>query len=105
VRRELFLPSPARGIAVMSYAFYTRPRGGEMISIEERWSRSDTVDSAFIRRSHDHGRTWTAPDVRATSERRSEGMLRRHPRCGFVDRQGRYVELWIEGVLPTDERL
>src|SRR5256885_1452902 len=76
VRREAFLLSPARGIAVMAYAFYTRPRGGEMISIEERWSRSDTVDSALIRRSHDYGRTWTAPVARATGERRSEGTLR-----------------------------
>ena len=72
----------------MAYAFYTRPRGGEMISIEERWSRSDTVDFAFIRRSHDYGRTWTAPVARATGERRPDGMLRRQPRCGFVDRRG-----------------
>jgi len=105
VRREEFLLSPARGIAVMAYAFYTRPRGGEMISIEERWSRSDTVDSALIRRSHDYGRTWTAPVARATGERLSEGTLRRHPRCGFVDRQGRYLEFWTEGVLPSDNPL
>src|SRR5438067_1172597 len=87
VRREPFLRSPAKGVAVMAYAFYTRPRGGEMINIEERWSRSDTVDFAFIRRSADYGRTWTAPVAMATGERRPGGMLRRHPRCGFVDRQ------------------
>ena len=104
-RRELFLPSPARGTAVMAYAFYTRPRGGEMISIEERWSRSDTVDFAFIRRSHDYGRTWTAPVARATGERRSVGMLRRQPRCGFVDHNGPYLEFWCEGVLPSDDPL
>jgi hypothetical protein len=104
-RRERFLLSPAKGTAVMAYAFYTRPRGGEMISIEERWSRSDTVDFAWIRRSHDHGHTWTAPVARATGERRSEGVLRRHPRCGFVDRQGYYVEFWNEGVLPSDNPL
>ena len=89
----------------MAYAFYTRPRGGEMISIEERWSRSDTVDFAFIRRSHDYGRTWTAPVARATGERRSVGMLRRQPRCGFVDHNGRYLEFWCEGVLPSDDPL
>jgi hypothetical protein len=104
-RRELFLPSPARGTAVMAYAFYTQPHGGEMISIEERWSRSDTVDFAFIRRSHDYGRTWTAPVARATGERRSDGMLRRQPRCGFVDHNGRYLEFWCEGVLPSDDPL
>src|SRR5712671_1271842 len=105
VRRESFLRSPARGIAVLAYAFYTQPRGGEMISIEERWSRSDTVDFAFIRRSHDYGRTWTAPVARATGERRSGGTLRRHPRCGFVDKHGRYLEFWCEGVLPLDDPL
>jgi hypothetical protein len=89
----------------MAYAFYTQPRGGEMISIEERWSRSDTVDFAFVRRSHDYGRTWTAPVARATSERRSNGTLRRHPRCGFVDKHGRYLEFWCEGVLPSDDPL
>jgi BNR repeat-like domain len=89
----------------MAYAFYTQPRGGEMISIEERWSRSDTVDFAFIRRSHDYGRTWSAPVARATREQLSDGILRRQPRCGFVDHQGRYLEFWCEGVLPSDDPL
>lgn len=104
-RRELFLSSPSKGVAVMAYAFYTRSRGGEMSSIEERWSRSDTVDFAFIRRSQDYGRTWTAPVARPTGERRSDGTLRRQPRCGFVDRHGRYLEFWCEGVLPSDDPL
>jgi hypothetical protein len=89
----------------MAYAFYTRARGGEMISIEERWSRSDTVDSAWIRRSNDYGRTWTEAEARTTGERRPEGMLRRHPRCGFVDAGGRYIEFWTEGLLATDNPL
>src|SRR4030095_5369098 len=101
----VFLRAPARGTAVMAYAFYTQPRGGEMISIEERWSRSDTVDFAFIRRSHNYGRTWTAPVARATGERRSDGTLRRHPRCGFADKHVLYLECWGEGVLPSDDPL
>jgi len=104
-RRELFLRSPVPGTAVTAYAFYTRPRGGEMISIEERWSRSDTVDFAFIRRSHDYGRTWSAPLPRVTGEPGSGGILRRLPRCGFVDLHGRYLEFWCEGVLPSDDPL
>jgi hypothetical protein len=33
-------------------------------------------------------------------------MWRRHPRCGFIDPQsGRYLELWTEGVLPSDDPL
>src|SRR5262249_2728224 len=35
----------------------------------------------------------------------SGGMLRRHPRCGFVDPRDRYVEFWNEGVLPSDDPL
>jgi len=106
IRREVFLASPAKGVAVMAYAFYTRPKGGEMISIEQRWTRSDTIDIAYIRQSGDHGRTWTAPVERRTGERRPGGMLRRHPRGGFVDpRTRRYIELWTEGLLPSDDPL
>ena len=106
IRRDVFLASQAKGIAVMAYAFYSRARGGDMISFEQRWTRSDTIDVAFIRRSRDHGRTWSGPLEIRTGERRPEGMLRRHPRSGFVDtRSGRYIEFWMEGVLPTDDPL
>ena len=106
IRREVFLRSPGKGMAVMAYAYYTRARGGDMLSIEQRWSRSDTIDVAYYRRSSDHGRTWTAPVERATGERRPEGMLRRHPRGVWVDPvSGRSLELWTEGVLPNDDPL
>ncbi|MEO7649895.1 MAG: sialidase family protein, partial [Bryobacteraceae bacterium] len=106
VKREVFLASPKKGVAVMAYAFYTRRGGGQMRSVEQRFSRSDTVDVAYIRHSRDHGRTWSAPEEMITGERRPEGMLRRHPRAGFVDRAtGRYVEFWVEGVLPSDDPL
>ena len=89
----------------MAYAFYTRPQGGDMLSIEERWSRSDTVDIAYIRRSRNFGRSWDAPVEMRTGERRAEGMLRRHPRAGFVDSRGRYIEFWNEGILKSDDPL
>jgi hypothetical protein len=106
VKREVFLRSPRAGTAVMAYAFYTGPRGGRMVSIEQRWSRSDTVDVAFYRHSADNGRTWGPPEERVTGERRAEGMLRRHPWGGWVDPgSGRFLEFWVEGVLPTDDPL
>lgn len=106
VRREVFLRSPGKGTAVMAYTFYTRRKGGSLESVESRWSRSDTIDVAYVRRSSDNGRTWSAPEERKTGERRPEGMLRRHGRAGFVDpRNGRFVDFWIEGVLPTDDPL
>jgi hypothetical protein len=106
VRSEVFLRSPQQGVAVMAYAFYTRPRGGAMISLEQRWTRSDTIDVAFERRSTDYGRTWSAPVEMRTGEKRPEGTWRRHPRAGYADpRSGRYLELWIEGVLPSDDPL
>lgn len=106
VRRELFRPSPGKGTAVMAYAYYTHPSGGAMMSIEQRWSRSDTVDAALIRHSRDYGRTWSQPVERTTGERRPEGMLRRHPRGGWIDRAtGRFFEFWIEGLLPSDDPL
>src|SRR5687767_4363761 len=104
--RDVFLRSPGKGTAVMAYAFYTNRRGGDMVSIEQRWSRSDTIDVAYYRHSSDHGRTWSKPVEHKTGERRPEGMLRRHPRGGSVDAAtGRYIEFWTEGVLPTDDPL
>jgi hypothetical protein len=105
VRRDVFIAAPGEGVAVMAFAFYVRRAGGDMISIEERWSRSDTIDVAYVRRSGDHGRSWTAATEMRTGERRPEGMLRRHPHGGFVDRQGRYIEFRTEGVLPSDDPL
>src|SRR5205085_2742639 len=39
-------------------------------------------------------------------EKRTEGMLRRHPRTSIVDpTTGQFIEFWIEGILPTDNPL
>lgn len=105
IKRELFLASPKKGTAAMAYAFYTELRGGRMMSIEQRISRSDTIDVAYIRHSEDYGATWSAPLEQRTAERRPTGMLRRHPRCGFACSNGRYIEFWNEGILPSDNPL
>lgn len=105
IHRELFRASPRAGAACLAYAFYTRLRGGDMISVEELWTRSDTVDLAYIRHSRDHGRTWSAPVEMQTAERRPGGMLRRHPRAGLVSSKDRYVEFWMEGILASDDPL
>ena len=56
----------------MAYAFDTRPRGGDMISIEQRWTRSERSISLYpsLARSW---RTWSDAAIR-TGERRPEGM-------------------------------
>ena len=106
VTREIFLRSPGKGVAVMADAYYTQRSGGAMVSIEHRYSRSDTVDVAYYRYSKDFGRTWGAPIERSTGEKRPEGMLRRHPRTSIVDpTTGKFIEFWIEGILPTDNPL
>jgi hypothetical protein len=90
----------------MAQAYYNRPRGGSMLSIEQRISRSDTIDLAYYRTSRDHGRTWSAPVARTTGQRRPDGMWRCHPRACYLDPPtGRFVEFWIEGLLPTDDPL
>ena len=90
----------------MAYAYYTRSKGGDMMSIEQRWSRSDTVDAAYYRDSTDHGRSWGPPVAVATGEKRQGGTWRKHPRGGWVDPStGRYLEFWLEGTLPTDDPL
>src|SRR5947207_13599716 len=106
VTPEVFLRSPRKGTAVMANSYYTEASGGAMVSIEHRFSRSDTVDAAYYRYSKDYGRTWGPPTERITGEKREEGMLRRHPRTSIVDpKTGRLIEFWIEGILPTDNPL
>ena len=106
VQREVFLRSPGPGTAVFAQAYYTKPKGGDMVSIEHRMTRSDTVDVAYYRHSRNHGVTWSKPMARNTGEQRPEGMLRRHPRGGLVDKvSGRFIEFWVEGVLPHDDPL
>src|SRR5437773_12499699 len=106
VTREVFLRSPGKGVAVMADAYYTQASGGAMVSIEHRYSRSDTVDVAYYRYSKDYGRTSGAAIERPTGEKRPGGMLRRHPRTSIVDpTTGQFIEFWIEGILPTDDPL
>ena len=104
--REVFVKSPGKGTAVMAFAYDTQAKGGSLVSIEQRWSRSDTIDAAYYRWSRDNGRTWTDPVRRSTGEKHPGGMLRRHPRGGYVDAgTGRFLEIWIEGILPSDDPL
>lgn len=106
VKREVFVKSPGKGTAVMAFAYDTQAKGGSLVSIEQRWSRSDTIDAAYYRWSSDNGRTWTDPIQRATGEKLPNGMLRRHPRGGYVDAgTGKFIEIWIEGILPNDDPL
>src|SRR5688572_22505443 len=97
VTQEVFLRSPGKGTAVTANAYYTERSGGAMVSIEHRFSRSDTVDAAYYRYSKDYGRSWGPPIKRNTGENRPEGMLRRHPRTSIADpTTGRFIEFWIE---------
>lgn len=106
IRRELVRKSPRKGVAVRVIATYTRPRGLELLSIEGHESRSDLLDVVFCRRSPDNGRTWSEPETRATQERREGGTLRRFYHPGWVDpATGRYIEFWIQGLLPNDDPL
>ena len=102
--RTLHRASPAPGVAVWSFAYYTEAKGTRMKSIEQRISRSDTVDAAYVRESPDNGRTWSEPVKIVTGERRNGGMWRKHLRAGVVH-QGQLLEFWNEGVLATDDPL
>jgi hypothetical protein len=106
VTREVFLPSPGKGTAVLAHAWYTSRKGLALTSVEKRLSRSDTVDAAWFRHSRDNGRIWSAPDPWRTSEKVAGGTWRVHPHGGFVDpHTGRYLEFRTQGVLPHDNPL
>ena len=106
VRREVFLPSPRAGVAVIAATYYTRPESGELISMHQLMSRSDTVDVAFLRTSRDHGRTWSEAVEIPTVESRPTGKFRRALRSGVADPQtGKFARFQIEGLLPSDEQI
>jgi hypothetical protein len=82
VAREVFVPSPGAGVGVMGGNYYTTLDGGNLMSIHNYTSRSDTVDVAFVRRSEDNGRTWSEPVEWPPQVE--------HPRCGtLVDNTAR----------------
>ncbi len=106
ITKEVFLRSPGKGTAVMGIAHYTQKAGGAMTSVEQHWSRSDTIDIAYTRHSNDYGATWSASQKVITGEKRTTGMWRKHLRPGWIDqRTGRFINFWVEGVLPSDDPL
>ena len=103
---SVFVPSPRDGVGVMGGCYTTTLDGSKMVSYHSYTSRSDTVDVAYVRRSHDGGQTWSEPEEWPTRFDDDNGTRRRHPRGGYVDPQtGRYISMWTEGVLPNDDPL
>lgn len=106
IRKSVLVPSPGKGTAIMAVAWYAKAKGLDMISMEQRWSRSDTIDVIYFRTSKDNGRTWSQPVEYNTGEKTPQGMIRRHLRAGYADpRSGRLLEFWMEATLPTDDPL
>ena len=104
--RETFIPSPKAGTAVMGGSFYTTLDNDRLMSMRSYTSRGDTVDVAYVRTSEDGGETWSEAKTWPTKFKAEGGIGRRHPRGGYVDPlTGRYITVWTEGVLPTDDPL
>lgn len=103
---ETFVPSPRPGQGVMGGSFYTQRDGLRLMSVHVITQRSDTVEVAHIRYSDDNGRTWgetTAWPMRFDAE---GGQGRRHFWGGYLDRStDRFISMWNEAVLPTDDPL
>lgn len=106
VGRERFLVSPAIGTHIGGAAVYTRPEGGDMLSVHGLSTRSDTTDVQYERFSEDHGRTWSEPREVQTSRPTPDGTFRRYPKLPWVDPEpGLLLRMIMQGVLPTDNPL
>lgn len=108
VDRRVIAPSPGKGIASKCSVYACDATGLHLQRMDETMSRSDTIDAANLRWSDDNGRTWSDPVAWAMRFDPPEGggTGRRHPRGGYVDPMtGRYLMVWTEGVLPTDDPL
>jgi hypothetical protein len=105
-RRELFLPSPAAGVAVLASSYYTRPTGVDLLCRHHYMSRSDTSDRALLRFSHDNGRSWSEVIEVAAAEQRDGGTFRRSAATKLIDpTTGWLIEFRIQGLFPKDEPL
>jgi len=103
---QCFVPAPRPGVGVMAASYYTSREGLALMSIHTLMTRSDTVDTSFVRYSEDNGRSWSEVIEAPTCEKRATGTLRRHPRGGYVDpASGRYFSIRTEGILPSDNPL
>ncbi len=103
---DVFISSPKQGTAVFGASYYTKLEGSDLMSVHRYTSRSDTVDVAFVRLSPDNGESWGDTVEWATKFDHPDGTGRRHPRGGYVDpATGKYLTVWTEGVLPSDDPL
>lgn len=103
---SVFVHSPQPGVGVFGSSYYTRLHGDDLISVHWLITRSDTADVAYLRHSEDNGRTWGEPRAQPCRFADARGTGRRHPRGGYVDPiTGRYIDIWTEGILPTDDPL
>ncbi len=101
--KECFIASPGPNVYVNATTYYAERSGLRLMSLHQLASRSDTVDVAHVRFSDDNGRTWGPAQEVATRFDDPNGTGRRHPRGGYADPgTGRFLTLWTEGVLPTD---
>lgn len=106
IESVVFLPSPAPNTGMMGGAYYTRAQGHELLSVHNLITRSDTADIAYLRRSEDHGKTWSAAGQIACTFEAPEGTGRRHPSGVYVDRKtDTAIRLVTQGVLPSDDPL
>ncbi len=104
--REVFVPSPGPGIAILAASYHTTTDSQKLISIHQLMSRSDTFDTSFVRFSEDNGRTWGEAVEHSTRFEHPDGFGKRFRPGGFVDPVTRhYLSFWTEGVMPTDSPL
>jgi hypothetical protein len=104
--RDVFVHSPGLGQGVMGGSFYTQNDGLRLMSVHVITQRSDTVEVAYIRYSDDNGRSWSDETEWPMRFDAAEGMGRRHFWGGFLDRKtNRFISMWNEGVLPSDDPL
>lgn len=106
IESRVFLPSPSPVTGVLGGVYYTRAQGQELMSINTTVTRSDTADAGYLRRSEDHGKTWTPAGQIPCEFKAPNGTGRRHPRGIYVDPLTDIALcLTTQGVLPTDNPL
>lgn len=104
VKREIFVKTPAHGVSVLAYSFYTKADGVGKMRLWGIRTKSDAFEAFYRSFSADNGATWSEAEKIDVMFKEREGVRRSYPAPGFVDPvNGRLFALVLEGVFPKDQ--
>ena len=103
VKREVWIESPRKGVAVSGSAYYCLVDKPKMMQLYTYSSSSDRADATYRRFSDDNGRSWSKPELIHTYYKKGDYVIRHHVGPLFLDpEENRLLLLHLENPLRRD---